>query len=302
MTSRPLVNGRAQVVMGDATSHGGKVISGSPTTFFGPSRIPIARVGDMTSCPLCPPHVFPIVEGDPIFTDNYMRVALHGHKTACGATLIAVEVPPPSAVKVANAAPLDAVVGPSGNSTLSIVNVCPEFKASVKRFEAHHGSISYGKKGKGTYIDKDDPSNMRIIIDSNERGHPVDIAQSISHELGHAEYKIPDFFAPPPTMTKQQFVDYWVNENLLDEAHATFNNLEMRSCVLNAGGPDIGVPGEYGEDYKKMYESYRVDHDKSALIRKIADKFSTEHPSTNPSMTYREYYSKSYEDWWNENR
>ncbi|HEX5485954.1 MAG TPA: PAAR domain-containing protein [Limnobacter sp.] len=93
MAARPLVDGLAQVILGDSTTHGGKVISGSPSTFFGPARIPVARVGDMTSCPLCPPHVFPIVQGHPFFTDNHMNVALHGHKTACGASLIAVAAP-----------------------------------------------------------------------------------------------------------------------------------------------------------------------------------------------------------------
>lgn len=95
MAARPLVDGLAQVILGDSTTHGGKVISGSPSTFFGPARIPVARVGDMTSCPLCPPHVFPIVQGHPFFTDNHMNVALHGHKTACGASLIAVAAPAP---------------------------------------------------------------------------------------------------------------------------------------------------------------------------------------------------------------
>lgn len=86
MPSRQLVEGRAQILIGDTTSHGGVVISGSPTTTV--EGRPIARVGDMVTCPLCKPHVFPIVEGSAMFTDNHMAVALHGHKTACGATLL----------------------------------------------------------------------------------------------------------------------------------------------------------------------------------------------------------------------
>ncbi|VWX33024.1 conserved hypothetical protein [Limnobacter sp. 130] len=91
--TRPIINGKAQVVVGDATSHGGKVISGSPTTTWGPGKIPIARVGDMVTCPKCKPHLFPIVEGSGLFTDNYMAVATHGDKVACGATLIAAARP-----------------------------------------------------------------------------------------------------------------------------------------------------------------------------------------------------------------
>lgn len=91
--NRPIINGRAQVVVGDTTSHGGKVISGSPTTTWGPGKIPIARVGDMVTCPKCEPHLFPIIEGSGIFTDNYMAVATHGDRVACGATLIAAARP-----------------------------------------------------------------------------------------------------------------------------------------------------------------------------------------------------------------
>ena len=87
MSSRPLIQGRAQILLGDTTSHGGVVISGSATTTV--EGRPIARVGDLVTCPLCKPHTFPIVEGLSTLTDNYMAVALHGHKIACGATLIA---------------------------------------------------------------------------------------------------------------------------------------------------------------------------------------------------------------------
>lgn len=43
----------------------------------------------MVTCPKCKPHLFPIVEGESFFTDNHMAIALHGHKVACGALLIA---------------------------------------------------------------------------------------------------------------------------------------------------------------------------------------------------------------------
>lgn len=87
--ARPIVNGHAQVVVGDTTTHGGKVVSGSPLTVWGPAKKPIARVDDMVTCPKCKPHLFPIVEGESFFTDSHMAVALHGHKVACGALLIA---------------------------------------------------------------------------------------------------------------------------------------------------------------------------------------------------------------------
>ena len=77
--------GRPVIVLGDMTDHGGQVISGDMTANVDGN--PIARLGDMVSCPKCN-GTFPIVEGimDTIFSTQ--PVAVHGHKTACGATLI----------------------------------------------------------------------------------------------------------------------------------------------------------------------------------------------------------------------
>ena len=70
---------------GDATSHGGKVLEGSPFDIC--MGKPIAFVGHKVSCPQCK-GIFPIVEGAP-FTIFYGKgVALAGMKTACGAVLI----------------------------------------------------------------------------------------------------------------------------------------------------------------------------------------------------------------------
>jgi uncharacterized Zn-binding protein involved in type VI secretion len=62
------------VRLGDTTSHGGKVISASMTHSI--SGIGIARVGD------------PIVEGAPTYLIGGRMVALHGHRSACGCTLV----------------------------------------------------------------------------------------------------------------------------------------------------------------------------------------------------------------------
>lgn len=77
-------NGKGVIRLGDSTSHGGKVISAHKPTDMGKQ---IACVGDMTTCPKCKGN-FPIVEGDSTYTIEGAAVALDGHKTACGASLI----------------------------------------------------------------------------------------------------------------------------------------------------------------------------------------------------------------------
>lgn len=77
------------IVIGDKTSHGGTVISCSPTCdTMGKGW---ARVGDMVACPRCK-GVFPISQGDDNFTDDGRAVAYHGCKVACGATLISSQI------------------------------------------------------------------------------------------------------------------------------------------------------------------------------------------------------------------
>jgi uncharacterized Zn-binding protein involved in type VI secretion len=79
--------GRAIVRLGDKTSHGGVVSSASKIhTLRG---IGIARVGDLVSCPLPGHGNNPIIEGCTAFSLNGRNVALHGHKSACGCSLIA---------------------------------------------------------------------------------------------------------------------------------------------------------------------------------------------------------------------
>ncbi|MFM0237960.1 PAAR domain-containing protein [Paraburkholderia phytofirmans] len=83
------MNGRKQIVVGDTTSHGGEVISGSPSSTWGREEIAIARKGDLVTCPKCAPHTFVIAEGWEGSADLGVPVALEGHKTTCGAVLIA---------------------------------------------------------------------------------------------------------------------------------------------------------------------------------------------------------------------
>jgi uncharacterized Zn-binding protein involved in type VI secretion len=79
------------IVVGDRTSHGGTVISGSETHTIGGKRM--ARLFDLVDCPEHYPDGRPhginkIIEAHPTFTIGGQRVALHGHRTECGCTLI----------------------------------------------------------------------------------------------------------------------------------------------------------------------------------------------------------------------
>jgi len=87
MMSIGSVSGKKIICIGDQTSHGGVVVSGSGVLTV--EGVPVARQGDSVTCPQCKPHQFVISEGSDIFDDNGVPVALDGHKTSCGADLIA---------------------------------------------------------------------------------------------------------------------------------------------------------------------------------------------------------------------
>jgi uncharacterized Zn-binding protein involved in type VI secretion len=74
------------VRLGDSTSHGGKVISASTTHVI--NGVGIARVGDQVACPMPGHGINPIVEGMPTYLIGGRMVALQGHHSACGCTLL----------------------------------------------------------------------------------------------------------------------------------------------------------------------------------------------------------------------
>lgn len=83
--SKPLI------VLGDGTSHGGTVVEAAPTSLTGGK--PIARLGDAVTCPIPGHGPTRIVSGDPTLIVDGQPAARHGDKTACGADLIASQLP-----------------------------------------------------------------------------------------------------------------------------------------------------------------------------------------------------------------
>lgn len=80
---------RKVICVGDATSHGGKVISSSAPHFTVEGKA-VACIGDKCTCPI-QGHggVCTIIEGESKHTVDGRPVAYEGHKTSCGASLMA---------------------------------------------------------------------------------------------------------------------------------------------------------------------------------------------------------------------
>ena len=79
---------RGCIYQGDKTSHGGVVIGATGSSAKGDGKM-IARLGDITYCPKCKPHIFPISTADSKFLNYDIPVPRHNDLTACGAKLLA---------------------------------------------------------------------------------------------------------------------------------------------------------------------------------------------------------------------
>jgi uncharacterized Zn-binding protein involved in type VI secretion len=78
---------RMWIVIGDTTTGGGTVVSGSPFTDI--DGKPVARIGDSVVCLRHGPTV--IVSGDSTMIIDGQPVARHGDGIACGCSLISVQ-------------------------------------------------------------------------------------------------------------------------------------------------------------------------------------------------------------------
>lgn len=75
------------VCIGDATSHGGQVVSGSASSTI--AGRPVARLGDRVTCPKCKPHHFVIASASGNHKVDGLPVARDGDSVSCGAVLMA---------------------------------------------------------------------------------------------------------------------------------------------------------------------------------------------------------------------
>lgn len=79
---------RKVIRLGDATSHGGKVIS-CAATHFTAGGIAVACVGDLCSCPVKGHNGCTIASGSSRHAIDGVALAFEGDRTSCGAILIA---------------------------------------------------------------------------------------------------------------------------------------------------------------------------------------------------------------------
>lgn len=286
MKPRPIFNGRAQVLVGDTTSHGGVVLSGSPNTLI--NGHPVARIGDTVTCPLCKPHTFKIVEGYTPFTDNNMAIALHGHKTACGATLIAsakgAEMPKtPAPAPKSPTTPYSKELGPDADK---LAAESPTLSKDLQTLKKEGWTVEYGKAGDGSYATR---GTKTITLDSNLKGNPKELTKILSHETGHAMHPF-----RPNLSSKESYI----KDALDDEGAAVMKNIKVQREIIKSSNIDIGIAGQPKNlsTYTKAYDQFLKDGDYKSAIRKIGNEFRSGEFTSTTMETYGDFHGKWYDD------
>ncbi|MBL8260645.1 MAG: hypothetical protein JNM60_12620 [Candidatus Competibacteraceae bacterium] len=172
---------------------------------------------------------------------------------------------------------------------------CPKFEENMRFLQNNGWSIEYGEKDKGSYCNR---NAKKIVIDKNQEGKTSSILETLAHESGHAMYT-PDPYVEPDGLTKEAYASKNANRSLKDEGEATLVNIEMKDCLKKNGGMKIGVAGTQASKYQKVAEKYPSSKDRDKARQEIADIFAdNEHPSTDPGKTYRQYYEKPFNDFY----
>lgn len=120
-----------------------------------------------------------------------------------------------------------------------------------------------------------------------------DAVAMIAHEVGHVISNAQEISRVPetPSMTRDQYVELNVANNLRNEALAQFNAVQVRAELLAAGAGDIGIPGTQDAGFQRVYTEYangRITKDQ-AIERMGPVMGAVVRDAGPPPKTYRQF-------------
>lgn len=170
-----------------------------------------------------------------------------------------------------------------GSAIDQIANKSPMLRQEIKALQAEGWKIQYGEPGEGSYTLRD----AKTIVMDPSSDSAANVVQGLTHEVGHALY---------PLHSDWSSKNGYVWSTLCDEAAATMNNIAVKREIVANGGEDIGVAGRQGEAYEAIYDQYLNGESFNAALSDIAKLFGDgEHPSTDATLTYSQYYANAYD-------
>ncbi len=129
---------RAVIRLGDDTSYRGRVITASARLTI--DGIPVALWGDRCSCPHEGHDNCVICEGEPQAMFDGISVALEGHKTSCGATLLASQLNRCNVSPlVQRSAPVSSSLGAAASATTAVSTGEQAFDEQIQLIDPNTG-------------------------------------------------------------------------------------------------------------------------------------------------------------------
>lgn len=272
-----LIGGKPAARVTDNCAHGGMIVMGCPTVLIGDAPSPSTVMGLQASakgapfCEIC----------------NALAAAFADSPMPNNTPLAA-----PSTSKTTKAKKVKALKSPlSDKKVAKLISKSPTLKENIKALQKDGWTIKYGEAGKGSFCKRDEKS---IVIDPKDEA-PTSVVRTLAHESGHALYT-KDPYIGYKGLTKEVYVSKNANSALKDEGEATLTNAQIRQEIIDNKGPDIGISGTQTTKYSEIFDKYKEDGDREKARQEIADIFAdNERPSTNPKITYREYYSENFQ-------
>lgn len=182
-----------------------------------------------------------------------------------------------------------------GSNIDAVVNQSPALARDVQALQTAGWTIRYTTGSEtGSFTDA---NRHLIVIDSASQANAAQAAQSLAHEVGHANH--PNPYTPPSGLTRAEYVARNTDAQLAGEGAATLRNAEARAQILAAGGPDVGIAGAQPAQYDAIYQQYAAGNiTRAQAEQQIGQLFGSGETTSNTNQNYRAYYSSTYEQAW----
>ncbi|MBI3360562.1 MAG: hypothetical protein HY023_05565 [Chloroflexi bacterium] len=178
----------------------------------------------------------------------------------------------------------------------TIANQSATLRNQLDQLERGGWTIVAGTPGGGSVTNS---TTKQITVDPSESA-AVQVG-SVAHEAAHALYGEPPYHAPTPTMTKAQYVQQNVDEQLRGEGNSMMNEATVQSEVHAAGGPDTGISGTQSATYAQLYRDFQAGTiTRDQAIQRMGTAVGND-TTSNTHENYRDYYGKTYSDFWDAN-
>ena len=120
-----------------------------------------------------------------------------------------------------------------------------------------------------------------------------DAVAMIAHEVGHviSNPQEVSYIPETPSMTRDQYVELNVANNLRNEALAQFNAVQVRAELLAGGAGDIGIPGTQDAGFQRVHAEYASGRiTKGQAIERMGPVMgNVVRDAGPPRQTYRDY-------------